>query len=131
LNNIWLKIKMRCSRGKNYAWGCTCSCGIHYSHYEATGYLLRLHFLKMMRIPYKVYHLLYMTKLSCTCRKRIKWRKQNKTKQNKRNKELDKMKSENKISIIIYTRIYLPGNGAKKLTRPKSWCLLPSIGVSK
>jgi hypothetical protein len=47
----------------------------------------------MMRIPYKVYHLIYMTKLSCTCRKRIKWKKrkekkrketkQNKTKQNK------------------------------------------------
>jgi hypothetical protein len=44
----------------------------------------------MMRIPYKVYHLMYMTKLSCTCRKGIKGRKgkerkQNKTKQNKRN----------------------------------------------
>jgi hypothetical protein len=44
----------------------------------------------MMRIPYKVYHLIYMTKLSCTCRKRMKWKKrkeneikQNKTKQNK------------------------------------------------
>jgi hypothetical protein len=41
----------------------------------------------MMRIPYKVYHLMYMTKLSCTCRKRIKGRrKQNKKKQKKRNK---------------------------------------------
>jgi len=29
MNNVWLKIKMRCIRGKNYAWGCTCSCGIH------------------------------------------------------------------------------------------------------
>jgi hypothetical protein len=44
----------------------------------------------MMRIPYKVYNLIYMTKLSCTCRKRMKWKKrkeneikQNKTKQNK------------------------------------------------
>jgi len=41
-----------------------------------------------MRIPYKVYHLMYVTKLSCTCRKRIKGRtekkrKRNKTKQNK------------------------------------------------
>jgi len=54
-----------------------------YSHYEATGYLLRPYFLKMMRIPYKVYLLMYVTKLSCTCRKRIKGRKekkQNKTK---------------------------------------------------
>jgi len=46
-----------------------------------------------MRIPYKVYHLMYVTKLSRICRKRIKGRKekeketkQNKTKQNKRNK---------------------------------------------
>jgi len=55
----------------------------------------------MMRIPYKVYHLMYVTKLSCTCRKRIKGRKekkkkkkkkQNKTKQKKQ--KLDKMKSE-------------------------------------
>jgi len=29
LNNAWLKIKMRCIRGENYAWGCTCSYGIH------------------------------------------------------------------------------------------------------
>jgi hypothetical protein len=43
----------------------------HYSHYEATGYLFRPYFLKMMRIPYKVYHLMYVTKLSCTCRMRI------------------------------------------------------------
>jgi len=41
----------------------------------------------MMRIPYKVYHLMFMTKLSCTCRKRIKGRaKQNKKKHNKRKK---------------------------------------------
>ena len=32
--------------------------------YEATDYLFRLYFLKMMRIPYKVYHLMYVTKLS-------------------------------------------------------------------
>jgi hypothetical protein len=29
----------------------------------------------MMRIPYKVYHLMYVTTLSCTCRKRIKGRR--------------------------------------------------------
>jgi hypothetical protein len=41
----------------------------------------------MMRIPYKVYHSMFVTKLLCTCRKRIKIRrKQNKKKQNKRNK---------------------------------------------
>jgi len=50
-----------------------------------------------MRIPYKVHHLMYVTKLSCTCKKRIKGRKEkkrkrNKTKQNKQ--KLDKMKSE-------------------------------------
>jgi len=42
----------------------------------------------MMRIPYKVYHLMYVIKLSCMCRKRIKRRKKKKKKQkkNKRNK---------------------------------------------
>jgi hypothetical protein len=39
----------------------------------------------MMRIPYKVYHLMYVTKLSCTCRKRIKGRKE-KEKETKQNK---------------------------------------------
>jgi len=50
-----------------------------------------------MRIPYKVYHLMYVTKLSCTCRKRIKGRKEKKKKQKKRKEKkqkLDKMKSE-------------------------------------
>jgi len=48
----------------------------------------------MMRIPYKVYHLMYVTKLSFMCRKRIKGRKEKKTKQNKTKKQkLDKMKS--------------------------------------
>jgi len=37
-----------------------------------------------MRIPYKVYHLMYVTKLSCTCRKKIKGRKEKKRKQKKR-----------------------------------------------
>jgi hypothetical protein len=74
----------------------------------------------MMRIPYKVYHLMYVTKLSCTCRKRIKGkRKQKKRKRKKTKLDTRKVKSENKINIIIYTRIYLPGNGAKNLTRPK------------
>jgi hypothetical protein len=36
-----------------------------------------------MRIPYKVYHLMYVTKLSCTGRKRIKGRNKKETKQNK------------------------------------------------
>jgi len=52
-----------------------------------------------MRIPYKVYHLMYVTKLLCTCRKRIKWKKRkekkrkgNKTKQKKQ--KLDKRKEK-------------------------------------
>jgi len=71
-----------------------------------------------MRIPYKVYHLMYMTKLSCTCRKRIKGRRKQK-KKTKTKLDTRKVKRENKINIIIYTRIYLPGNNAKNLTRPK------------
>jgi len=69
-----------------------------------------------MRIPYKVYHLKYVTKLSCTCRKRIKGRKEKNKKQNKskqKKQKLDKMKRENKINIIIYTRIYLPATAPK------------------
>ena len=66
-------------------------------------------------------------KLSCTCRKRIKWKKKTKQKETKQKEtkqketKLDtrKVKRENKINIIIYTGIYLPGNGAKNLTRPK------------
>jgi hypothetical protein len=78
------------------------------------GYLLQPYFLKIMRIPYKVYHLMYMTKLSCTCKKRIKGRR----KQEKKKQKLDtrEVKNKNKINIIIYTRIYLPSNGAKNLT---------------
>jgi hypothetical protein len=52
------------------------------------------------------------------CRKRIKGRKKKEKKETKQ--KLDKMKSENKINIIIYTRIYLPDNDAKNLTRSKS-----------
>jgi hypothetical protein len=75
----------------------------------------------MMRIPYKVYHLMYMTKLSCTCRKRIKGRRKQKQRNKTKETKLDtrKVKRENKINIIIYTRIYLPSNGAKNLTQPK------------
>jgi len=68
----------------------------------------------MMRIPYKVYHLMYVTKLSCTCKKRIKGRK--KTKRNKtKQKKLDtrEVKKEIKINIIIYTRIYPPPKAPK------------------
>jgi hypothetical protein len=72
-----------------------------------------------MRIPYKVYHLMYVTKLSCTCRKRINGRKGKKKKKKKQKLDKRKVKRENKINIIIYTGIYLPGNGAKNLTRSK------------
>ena len=41
------------------------------------------------------------------------------------------IKVKRKIKYIIYTVTYLPGNGAKNLTRSKSWCLIPSAGVSK
>ena len=51
-------------------------------------------------------------------KRKEKKRKRNKTK--KKKQKLDKMKRENKINIIIYTRIYLPGNDTKNLTRPKS-----------
>jgi hypothetical protein len=61
---------------------------------------------------------MYMTKLSCTCRKRIKERKkkEKETKHKKQKLDKRKVKRENKINIIIYTGIYLPGNGAKILT---------------
>ena len=45
--------------------------------------------------------------------------KKKKTKQKKQKLDKRKVKRENKINIIIYTRIYLPGNGAKNLTRSK------------
>jgi hypothetical protein len=64
-----------------------------------------------------------VTKLSCTCKKRIKGRKKqekNKTKQKKQKLDTREVKNKNKINIIIYTRIYLPGKGAKNLTRSKS-----------
>jgi len=48
----------------------------------------------MMRIPYKVYHLMYVTRLSCMCKKKIRRRrKQNKKKINKvRYKKSEKRK---------------------------------------
>jgi len=59
-----------------------------------------------------------VTKLSCTCRKRIKERKEKEkeTKQKKQKLDKRKVKSEKKINIIIYTIIYLSDNGAKNLT---------------
>jgi len=47
--------------------------------------------------------------------KRIKGRR----KQNKKNKNRYKKSEQRKKNIIIYTRIYLPGNGAKNLIRSK------------
>jgi hypothetical protein len=64
---------------------------------------------------------MYVTKLSYKCRKKEK----KETKIRKTNK------SEKKRKYIIYTITYLPGNDAKNLTQPKSWCLLPSVRVSK
>jgi hypothetical protein len=49
-----------------------------------------------MRIPYKVYHLMYVTKLSCTCRKRIKGRRKPKKKKKVRYKKSEKRK-QNKL----------------------------------
>jgi hypothetical protein len=59
-----------------------------------------------------------VTKLSCTCRKRIngrKEKKQNKTKQKKQKLDKRKVKRENRINIIIYTGIYLPWQRHQKL----------------
>jgi hypothetical protein len=66
---------------------------------------------------------MYVIKLSRTCRKRIIWKKktkEKKTKEKKQKLDIRKVKRENKINIIIYTGIYLLGNGAKNLTQPKS-----------
>ena len=51
--------------------------------------------------------------------KRKKKTKENETKQKKQKLDTRKVKSENKINIIIYIGIYLPGNDAKNLTRSK------------
>jgi len=72
-----------------------------------------------MRIPYKVYHLMYVTKLSCKCRKKEK--KEEKEKEETNIRKTNKCeKKRNKRKCIIYTITYLPGNGVKNLTRPKS-----------
>jgi len=62
-----------------------------------------------------------------------KRKEKNKTKQKKQklDKKKEKKRKDNKIKYIIYTVIYLPGNGAKNLTRSKDWCFIPSAGVSK
>jgi hypothetical protein len=50
-----------------------------------------------------------------------KRKEKNKTKQKKQklDKKKEKKRKDNKIKYIIYTVIYLPGNGAKNLTRSK------------
>jgi len=45
---------------------------------------------------YKVYHLMYVTKLSCTCRKRVKGRKEKKRKQNKTKQKKQKLDKNEK-----------------------------------
>jgi hypothetical protein len=62
--------------------------------------------------------------------KRKKKTREKETKQKKQKLDTREVKNKNKINIIIYTRIYLPGNGAKNSTWSKSWCLIPSAGVS-
>ena len=51
--------------------------------------------------------------------KRKKKTKEKETKKKETKLVTRKVKRENKINTIICTRIYLPGNGAKNLTRPK------------
>ena len=51
---------------------------------------------------------------------RKKKTKEKETKEKKQKLDKRKVKRENKINIIIYTRIYLLDNDAKNLTRPKS-----------
>jgi hypothetical protein len=51
----------------------------------------------MMRIPYKVYHLMYITKLLSTCRKRTKGRKEKKKKQ--KTKEKKQKLNKRKVKI--------------------------------
>ena len=59
--------------------------------------------------------------------------KERKKKKKKKEKEETKIrktnKSENKIKYIIYIITYLPGNGAKNLTRSKDLCLILSAGM--
>jgi hypothetical protein len=64
-----------------------------------------------MRIPDKVYHLMYVTKLSCTCKKRIKGRR----KQEKKKQKLDtrEVKNKNKINIIFIQEFTSPATAPK------------------
>jgi len=57
-----------------------------------------------------------------------KKRKGKRTKIRKTNKSEKKWKE---MKIYNLYNNYLPGNGAKNLTRLKSWFLIPSAGVSK
>jgi hypothetical protein len=77
------------------------------------GYPLQPYFLKKMRIPYKVYHLMYVTKLSCKCRRKEKEKEETKKKIRKT------IKVEEKKIYIIYKVTYLLSNDAKNLTRSK------------
>ena len=52
-----------------------------------------------------------VSKLSCKCRKK---------EEKEETKIRETNKSEKKRKYIIYTLTYLPGNGAKNLTRSKS-----------
>jgi len=66
---------------------------------------------------------MYVTKLACMCRKRIKGgkekQKEKEIKHKKQKLDKRKMKRENQIKIIIYTRIYLSCNDAKSMTLSK------------
>jgi len=73
---------------------------------------------KKMKIPYKVYHLMYVSKLSCKCKRKEKKRKKRKRKQILE-KQIKVKTKENKRKYIIYTITYLLVNGTKNLTRSK------------
>ena len=60
-----------------------------------------------------------------------KKKKKKKKKEQRLEKRIKVKRKENKWKYIIYTITYLPGNDAKNLTQSKSWCLIPSAGVSK
>jgi hypothetical protein len=59
----------------------------------------------MMRIPYKVYNLMYVTKLSCTCRKGIKGRRKEKKKNKRKEKKVRYKKSEKKKYYNLYRNL--------------------------
>ena len=90
-----LKLKWDASGGKTIHEGALVLVGFMWSlsvptrlfSFEVIGYLLQPYFLKMMRIPYKVYHLMYVTTLSCMCKKRIKRKKKIKERETKQKKQ--------------------------------------------